>query len=116
MAETFPSTIKPTTSSNRSQTPRVKSIAFGNGYLQITNDGINNNLEKWNLSFILNDTDKQTVEDFFDTAGGVNFFNWTSPEFGASQKQYLCPNWNIQPLGQNIYQITCTFNEWAGLT
>ena len=115
MAETFPNTIKPTTSSNRTNSPRTKSIAFGNGYMQITSDGINNNLEKWSLTFILEDADKQIVEDFFTTAGGINYFNWTSPELDAIRKQYLCPQWQINPLGSNVYQITCTFNEWAGL-
>ena len=116
MANTFPSTIEPTIATQKQHQPRVKSIAFGNGYLQIAGDGINNNLEKWTISFILSDTDKQTVEDFFNTEGGYNYFNWTSPENGATQKQYLCPSWSISSFGANKYQISCVFNEWAGLT
>jgi len=116
MATTFPSNIKPTTASNRNHTPRVKMIKFGNGYKQIVGDGINSNLEKWSLSFVLNDTNKQTVEDFFSVTGGYDYFNWTSPEAGATQKQYLVPSWTIQPIGASNYTINCVFEEWAGLT
>jgi phage-related protein len=116
MTTTFPSTIKPVTSSSRRQTPRVKSIQFGNGYKQITGDGLNSNLEKWDLTFMLNDTDKQTVEDFFSVTGGYNYFNWTSPETGATQKQYIVTTWSIQPIGVQTYSITCSFEEFPGLT
>ena len=114
-ATTFPATIKPTTASQKSHTPRVKSIAFGNGYKQIYGDGINFNLEKWSLSWTVNDTDKQTIEDFFIAAKGYIYFNWTSTESGATQKQYLCPSWSIQPLGVNNYVVSASFEEWAGL-
>ena len=116
MATTFPSTIKPISASQRSQKPRVKRVQFGGGYFQIAGDGINNNLEKWNLTFVLDDTDKQTVEDFFLATNGYDFFNWTSQEAGATQKEYIVPEWNIQPLSSSNYQITCTFEEWPGLT
>ena len=111
---TFPTTIKPENSSNRSQTPRVKMISFGNGYRQIAGDGLNANLEKWSLIFVLNDTNKQTVEDFFLATNGYDWFYWTSPEAGANQKKYIVPSWSIQPLGASMYQITCSFEEWVG--
>jgi len=116
MTETFPTTLKPTTSSQKSHTPRVKAINFGNGYKQIYGDGLNSNLESWSLSWLVDDTDKQIIEDFFATAGGINYFNWTSQEAGATQKQYICESWLIQPMGASKYQINATFKEWAGLS
>lgn len=113
MANTL--TYDPTIATQKTHTPRVKSIAFGNGYMQIAGDGINSNLESWSLSWIVNDTDKQSIEDFFNTTNGYDYFNWTSPENGASQKQYLVTSWNINPLGANFYNISAQFKEWAGL-
>jgi phage-related protein len=115
MAATFPTTLEPTIASQKSHTPRVKQIAFGNGYKQIYGDGLNSDTEKWSLGWTVNDTNKQTIEDFFSTAAGYNYFNWTSPETGATQKQYICPTWMIKPIGANFYEITATFEEWTGL-
>lgn len=113
MAETF--SYIPTKDSTRAHQPRVKKIAFGNGYAQVYGDGINSNLEQWSLTFEEKDADKQTIEDFFSARGGYQYFNWTSPEAGATQKQYLCTNWQIKSLGAGFWSITATFEEWAGL-
>lgn len=114
MANTF--TIEPTIASRKSHEPRVKRAQFGNGYYQIVGDGLNADLEKWSLTWILDDTDKQTVEDFFTTEGGYNFFFWTSPENGASQKAYICPKWSVQPMGADVFTITAEFEEYPGQT
>ena len=116
MANTFSTTYKPTIASQKATKPRVKIIAFGNGYKQIVGDGINNLMEHWNLTWIVGDTGKQYIEDFFLTEAGYNYFNWTSNENGATLKQYICPQWNIQPIGNDNYQISASFEEWAGLT
>lgn len=114
MTATFPS-IKPSTSSSKTKTPRVKSIQFGNGYKQIYGDGINNNLEVWSIGFTVNDTNKQSIETFLNSSAGYIPFYWTAPENGSIQKMYLCTTWNVVPLGRNIYSITANFEEWAGL-
>jgi len=114
MTTTF--TYSPTIASQKQHHPKVKKIQFGNGYYQIVGDGINSNMEKWSLSFTVDDTDKQAIEDFFNTASGYTYFNWTSDENGATQKQYICNQWNIQPLGANNYNINATFDEFPGLT
>jgi len=113
MAETFNYT--PTNSSTKSKAPRVKKISFGNGYQQIYGDGINSNLEKWSVTFIVNHSDRCTIEAFFNARAGYEFFNWTSAEVGATQKQYLCPDWTVTPLGNQMYTVAATFEEWAGL-
>lgn len=113
MAETF--TYQPTKNSPKSKAPRTKGIAFGNGYQQVYGDGLNANLESWSLEFTEDDADKQLIETFFDEHGGYQFFNWTSPESGAVQKQYLCPSWHSLPVGGGYYRITAVFKEWAGL-
>ena len=114
MANTF--TYSPTIASQKSHEPRVNRVDFGNGYYQLVGDGINSNLEKWNLIFIVEDTEKQAIEDFFLNEGGYNYFNWTSDEAGAVQKQYICSSWNIQPMGASTYQISAIFEEFPGLT
>lgn len=112
---TFSTTIKPTIATQKSIQPRVKSIAFGNGYKQIYGDGINSMLEMWNLTFILDSTNYSTINTFLETAAGINYFGWTAPTPSATLKYYICPNWSTTGLGANKYQITCTFEEFAGL-
>ena len=113
MTDTFVYT--PTKASVKTSKPRIKSISFGNGYEQIYGDGINSNPEIWTLDFNRDDTDKQAIEDFF-TAHYLTFFNWTSPEKGAVEKQYTCREWKISFIEDiNYYNITATFNQWAGL-
>jgi len=113
MATTF--TWQPTKNSPKKKQPRVKKVEFGNGYKQIYGDGINNNLENWSLVFEVEDTVKQAIESFLDTANGYNFFNWTSPENGATEKQYVCPSWESIPIGGGFYSLTAIFEEWPGL-
>jgi len=112
MTETFSTSIKATVESVRSQEPRVRETKLGHGYSQISGDGINNNLEVWELTFQCNSTDKSTVDTFFKTAGGYIPFYWTSNESGATKKKYLCRRWSIKPLGYNQYIINASFEEW----
>ena len=110
MTETF--IYKPTTESSRSHKPRVREIKLGHGYKQIAGDGINNNLENWDVTFVVNDTVKTSINTFFKNAKGYISFYWTSNEKNATQKKYLCPEWSILPLGSNKYKITAKFEEW----
>lgn len=113
MAETF--NFTPTKASVKTSKPRVKSISFGNGYEQIYGDGINSNLKSWYVEFNRSDADKKTIESFFD-ANFLTFFNWTSPEKGAVEKQYTCREWTVNFIEDvNYYKITATFKEWGGL-
>jgi phage-related protein len=115
MAETF--TYQPTKDSARSMAPRVKQIAFGNGYKQIYGDGINANLESWELTFKAAAAEAVAIDSFFDSHGGYTPFNWTAPESGAVLKQYLCPSWRKAPAaeGGGWFIVTATFEEWAVL-
>ena len=110
----FP-TIKPTIASNVTINARINKIQFGNGYYQSFGDGINNLLEKWSITFTVDNNDKKTIISFLNTQAGYNYFNWTAPDEGAVQKQYVCEGWTTTPLGNNMYTITCTFNEYPGL-
>lgn len=115
MAETF--TYVPSMSSVRHRAPRIKQTKFGNGYRQVYGDGINYNLETWDMVFTVNsDSDKTAIDNFFNTHGGYTYFDWTNPETGATQKQYTCPSWSITSLGAGNYTISAVFEEWAGLT
>ena len=114
MAETF--TYQPTKNSRPKKEPRTKGAQFGNGYQQIYGDGINANLEQWDLEFKGDEAEMLIVDSFLDDHGGYTFFNWTSPLTGATEKQYLCPRWQgPSPIGGGFFVVTATFREYPGL-
>ena len=112
MADTF--TYEPT-EAHRVNQPRQKRTQFGNGYVQKYEDGINANLDKWELTF----KNRTSIIGAIDTflAGNYNtFFFWTPPAPSATVKSYECVQWKLKPLKGGVYMITATFVEWAGLT
>lgn len=105
----------PVLESTLSKEVRVKSISFGNGYEQFFPDGINANPDLWNMVFDEDDAGKQTLIAFFE-ANKYTYFNYTSPETGAVQKQFTCRKWSFNFLGAGNYKIMAEFKEWYGLT
>lgn len=113
MSETF--AYVPTKEVRKSITPRVKSVTFGNGFMQIAPDGINSVLEEWSLTFTVIDADRIIIDAFFTSMLGCTPFIWKSSEVGALNKYYLCPSWQVTPVGGCYFTITSTFKQWAGL-
>lgn len=75
------------------KTPRVRTIKFGDGYEQRVQDGINHNPQKWNIAFTQkSDSDVDTVYDFLEARGGVEYFLWT-PRGEQSARKFVCRAW-----------------------
>ena len=56
---------------------RVLTSQFGNGYSQVTKDGINSNIDKWDLTFIpLSGLALSDANSFFDLVGCDAWFGW----------------------------------------
>lgn len=87
---TSPETYEPM---QLTKTPRVRKVAFGDGYEQRTQDGINHNKQMWRLAFTRrSDTDIGGVYDFLEARGGVESFDWT-PRGEASARRFVCRKW-----------------------
>jgi len=73
--------------------PRVKSVAFGDGYEQRRPDGINNDLKKYSIALSRKHAEAQEVERFLARHGGAAAFLWTPP-FQAQAIRVVCRKWS----------------------
>jgi phage-related protein len=102
-------------SASRSMTPHLFTAAFGDGYQQNTPNGINFQLETWQLNFqfgVRSDRDAWTA--YLEALGGYQAFSWRSPP-GPNPIRVLCKKWSdvTKPSGAIIGQAT--FNQVFGL-
>jgi hypothetical protein len=91
-------------------TPRVKSIAFGDGYSQRVRDGINTNPQTWSLSFSnRTDIEADAIDAFLTARGGYESFDWTP--YGESAGKYVCKEWSKSLDGFNRNTIQAVFEQ-----
>jgi phage-related protein len=103
--------IQPDYSSSLNKQPKVMRVAFGDGYEQRAADGLNNNPDKWNLSWDeLTDVDAATLLSFFDGLGGVATFTWQSP-YASSTRKYVCDKWEPTPVSDNHHRLTASIYQ-----
>jgi phage-related protein len=58
---------------------RTRHAQFGDGYAQVSGDGLNPRSQKWTLEFTGNETYITAIKAFLDRHGGVKAFQWTPP-------------------------------------
>jgi phage-related protein len=76
---TFPN-ILPDRSSKRTKFNRILKADFGDGYGQTALDGLNTEVEEWDLSFKdYPAADVTTITDFLDARANNESFLWTAP-------------------------------------
>lgn len=94
--------------------PRTLAIKFGDGYEQRAADGLNPDLQSWQLTFDpIPVADADTIEAFFETnATAVTPFTWTPPRAAASSL-FLCRTWTRKIVSPTTDSITATFEEVA---
>ena len=109
---TFPS-ITPSYGIRKASAPIVRQVQFGDGYIQRTVFGLNQNLKsyspKWNN---ISETDADTISDFLDARGGQESFDCTPPEESSSSK-FLCQQWTKNMSTKGRATIQATFQEVA---
>lgn len=104
--------FKPNYNSPLQFTPRVKSIQYGDGYQQISPDGINNNLIVADLTFDLRtESETRAINHFLNTRQGTESFVFTLFSPFATTKLFVCPSWTANPNFFNNYSTRATFNE-----
>ena len=96
--------------------PALLSVQFGDGYRQDAGDGINTNLETWNLQASnLPEFVGIAIDAFLLDKGGYTSFTWTAPQTGATAKDYICKKWNISYNDEDEANFSAVFEEVADL-
>ncbi|MGO2306148.1 MAG: phage tail protein [Providencia sp.] len=89
--------------------PRIKSVQFGDGYEQRKPDGLNSQLEKFNVNLSLTPEKANKVLDFLKSHGGVKSFLF-QPIKSQPTVVVVCKKWSSD--GGNIRTgISAEFEE-----
>jgi len=104
---TFPS-ITPTYGVQKRSQPNVRVAQFGSGYSQRTTFGINQDPKEFDLTFVVSETDADTIETFLDARAGVENFDFTPPGESSSSK-FICLAWEKSIPYLNRATIQATF-------
>lgn len=89
--------------------PNVRVIKFGDGYEQRQPKGINNNLQKYSLTFKVPRDEYWLIDDFFNRHGGVDAFLWTPP-LRYKPAKFVCRKWT-PTVNRRKIEISCEFEE-----
>lgn len=86
---------------------RVVETQFGDGYAQISTDGINNKNESYTITANGKEPQARQIMAFFDRHKGSKSFFWTPPlgELGL----YTCKDPTPSYKGGGFYTISATF-------
>lgn len=102
-------TYKPDYAARKQMRPRVKKFQFGDGYQQRSTDGLNTKLEKWSVQFKRIPDTIDDIDDFLFNAGGVEAFNWETPE--GVTKTFTCGEWEVTEDSPGWKTLTAMFEE-----
>lgn len=106
--------VSPSFNPMSTRKPRALAVKFGDGYEQRSADGINTDLQSWQLTFAnLSIADADTIETFFVTnTTSITPFTWTPPNY-ATPSKYLCRTWTRNEINTTHATIAATFEEVA---
>lgn len=84
---------------------------FGDGYSQRTPDGINNEIETWNVVWTtLTKEEKTTLKNFFKALKGAGSFLWTAPH-ETEEKTWKVSGVKDSPQNAAIGDLSATFTR-----
>ncbi|OWF75683.1 phage tail protein [Yersinia frederiksenii] len=89
--------------------PRVTVIKLGDGYEQRRANGINSNLEKYNVTVRVKHYEASYLSDFLNRHGGVKAFLWIPP-YNLRPIKVVCRKWSAK-VGLLKVIYTATFEE-----
>jgi len=101
---------KPIKGAQGTETARVLTAQFGDGYSQNAADGINNAVQSWPLSFLgRTKVEAEAIVSFFRRHKGYRSFLWTPPL--GLPGFYKVASFQTAPMGSGFYTITATFEQ-----
>ena len=108
---TFPS-ITPTYGIQKKSQPKFRRQQLGDGYGNRITFGLNQNPKTFDLTFVVSETDADTIEDFLDAraANNMESFDFTPPGEASSSK-FVCESWSKSIPYLNRATIQTTFRQ-----
>lgn len=88
---------------------RVRKAQFGDGYVQVSGDGLNTKNQEWTLNFTGNESYILSIRDFLDRHAGTKAFQWTPPLGTAGL--YRCEKYKPVGLGAAKFNLEATFTQ-----
>ncbi|CAQ86510.1 MULTISPECIES: phage tail protein [Photorhabdus] len=101
-------TWHPKFDSQKEMTPSVTMLSFGEGYEQRVTTGLNWRRQSWSLEFEGSWNEVRQIEDFLYDRGGIESFNWTSPE--KDNFVVVCDKYQVKR-GRGVSTLTATFRQ-----
>ena len=90
---------------------RILTSTFGDGYTQRVGDGINTEIESWNMTWdIITLSEKNILVDFFDARGGYEAINFTAPG-DSSEKKWVVKGATVTPLSSAYFKVDAKFER-----
>lgn len=86
---------------------RVRKAKFGDGYEQVSGDGLNPKSQEWTLNFTGDEAYIATIQSFLDRHGGTKAFQWKPPL--APLGLYRCETYKPTALGAGKTNLEVTF-------
>jgi phage-related protein len=99
----------PDDSATCDSTMRTRKSQFGDGYTQVSGDGLNGEEDSWDLSFGGLAEEIKPIQDFIRAHGGIRAFLWTPP--GGELGLYRCEKHRKQAQPGQVFQLTATFER-----
>lgn len=88
----------------------VRKAKFGDGYGQITKNGINARASVWTVAMQnLREDNGQEIADWLDAHVGQSFY-WTPPR-SSKQGRFTCSAYTLTPVEFGLQSINATFEE-----
>lgn len=86
---------------------RVRKAQFGDGYTQVSGDGLNTRSQEWSLSFVGSEDYIQAIREFLDRMAGSKSFLWKPPLYPLGL--WRCEDYKPRAMGGDIYSLDATF-------
>lgn len=107
MIETF--TWCPRVNTTEDITYKTRRAKFGDGYEQVSGDGLNPRSQKWMLEFTGGEDRIGIIRQFIDRHGGIRAFQWKPPMEPTGL--YRCSEHKLSVLGNKKYTLSLTFEQ-----
>jgi phage-related protein len=104
-------TWTPEFGAQRTVTPNVDVVKFGDGYENRIAKGINFKAFSWNLQFNYRDSvEGPAILAFLESCAGLQSFDWQPPGLTKTYK-FVCRTWAHTIEKANLYTIQATFER-----
>ncbi|KMJ43678.1 phage tail protein [Xenorhabdus khoisanae] len=97
----------PRTSASSTVDFAIRKVQFGDGYTQVSGDGIHPRSQKWTVDFVGDEPYLRAILAFLDRHQGYQSFIWTPPL--SDKGLYRCEGYKTSALGGNKYSLSAEF-------